>query len=83
MSKTPTENPLESISSTIAFDSRDWSTDKNDAWIYGIVLGWADEGESEDALNDVAETHRWTPDTVDRLKRLRKAWLRILKTETH
>lgn len=64
MPKTPTENPLESISSTIAFDSRDWSTDKNDAWIY------------------VAETHRWTPDTVDRLKRLRKAWLRLLKSET-
>lgn len=37
MSKTI--NPYESLYDVLVFDSRDWSQNKNDAWIYGVVVG--------------------------------------------
>ncbi len=34
---------IQSLQTTIAFDSRDWSIDKRLAWIYGVLMGWDDE----------------------------------------
>lgn len=84
----PTYDPLgdahTSLANTIAFCSRDWARDNRDAWIYGIVSGWCDghagtdcEGEWADgcALNDVARKHGWDAATIERMVRLRAAWL--------
>lgn len=57
--------PIESIDSVLAFATKDWSLDKNDAWIYGIVAGWDD-----DSLNELRVKFGWTRETVEELKRL-------------
>ncbi len=58
-----TLNPLESIECTIAFSSRDMSSDKRDAWLYGIILGWDDE-----SLEEFQEKFNWTDLTIKRLR---------------
>jgi len=68
------ENPLESIRAAMAFSSRDWSLNHRDAWIYGIVFGWGADKDSEDCYPELIEQHGWTPDTVERLKRLHKKY---------
>ena len=75
------ENPFESIADTIAFSSRDWGIDPRDAWVYGIAVGWKEEGAQpfpgdNDAMTELAEMHGWTPKTVARLRRLRAAYVR-------
>ncbi|RLL17998.1 hypothetical protein [Acinetobacter chengduensis] len=67
-----TENPLESLRSAVVFSSKDYSSCKRDAWIYGIVVGW--EGK---ALEEVSKKHRWDKETVERLKRLRLAYIEL------
>lgn len=59
------ENPLTSLSHCIAFDSRDWSLSRRDAWIYAIVIGW-----DNDSLNELADKFHWDDYHVERLKRL-------------
>lgn len=61
---------LHSLQTVMATDARDWAATRGDAWLYGIVVGWPPA-----ALKDVAEKHRWTPATVDRLRELRRAVL--------
>ena len=67
-----TENPFDSLATAIACHSRDWSTDHRDAWIWGIVCGW-----DEYSLRDLVKQHKWTPETVARLKRLRSEYKRL------
>lgn len=62
-----TNCPIESISMTLAFASKDWSLDKNDAWIYGIVAGWDDA-----SFIELKALHGWTDATIEHLKRLRE-----------
>lgn len=65
-------DPLEAIRTLIALDSRDWTQDRGDAWLYGIVLGW--DAKPDDHLDDVgamdliAARHRWDDETVARLR---------------
>jgi hypothetical protein len=63
--KTPTENFVESLHDCMVFDARDWALDNRNAWMYGIVVGW-----DADSMADVAQKHGWTPEEIDRLKRL-------------
>lgn len=74
-------DPLKSIHDTIVFDSRDWSVNKKDAWLYGIIVGWENEdpieelGETEDdALNEICSKHGF--DKI-RLKELRRNFVKI------
>ena len=62
-------NPHKSIEATIACSPRDWSLNKRDAWIYGIVFGW--DGSS---MHEVAQAHGWDANEVERLKKLHEAW---------
>lgn len=69
--------PGESLRATLATDARDWSVDRRDAWIWGIVNGWDREPgdpEEEDAMGEVAARHGWTPETVERLRLLHRAF---------
>lgn len=65
-----TENPFESMENVLVFDPRDWGQLQSDAWLWGIICGWDDE-----SLQDLAVKHRWSDDTVSRLKRLRSAFV--------
>jgi len=58
---------LDSIRSTIAFDARDWSVDRRDAWLYAILVGW------DDALDEVADKHGWDADSRTRLREYGKS----------
>lgn len=58
--------PKESLRGIIAFDSRDWSINKRDAWIYGIVIGWGN------SVFEVGEQHGWDLETTKRLLQLHK-----------
>jgi len=60
--------PIESITSTLAFATKDWSIDKNDAWIYGVVAGWDD-----DSLSELQGRFGWTGADIARLKQLHRA----------
>lgn len=64
------ENALKSIECTIAFDVKDWSTSRRDAWIYAIVFGF-DEGSEH-----VAQMHGWDDKDLERAKRLHEQWTR-------
>lgn len=64
--------PLESLDSTLAFASKDWSLNKSDAWIYGIVAGWSDE-----ALTELRNQFGWDSETTARLKYLHNQFNKI------
>lgn len=55
---------IRTLAETMSTDPRDWSVLSNDAWLYGVVVGWGD------ALAEVAERHRWTLGTCERLMHL-------------
>lgn len=59
----------ESLRIVIATHVRDWSADKRDAWIYGIVVGW------KDAIHEVAKKHGWSPLDIHRLSHLHRDFL--------
>lgn len=63
------EDPFKSLRVTIAFGSRDWSTDEQLAWIYAIVVGWQPDG-----MKELARKFAWDDATVARLKRLRAVY---------
>lgn len=59
------EDFKESLVSCLAFHARDWSKDKRDAWIWGIIFGW--KGEARD---EIQEQFHWDDETMVRLDRL-------------
>lgn len=66
-----TENVKESVENCMTFHARDWSLNKRDAWMYGIVCGWDDE-----SMPEVAALHGWSAAEVERLRRLHENWMR-------
>ena len=65
------DDPLCCIQNVISFDPRDWSCDKTDAWLHGIVSGWEDADE-------VGSRHEWSPKSQTRLRRLNKRYRRLV-----
>lgn len=63
-----TTNALESIECTIAFDVKDWSTSRRDAWIYLIVYGWDED------TDEVAKKHGWDAQDIERGKKMHQQW---------
>lgn len=61
----------ESLDCNIYFDSRDWSINRQDAWIYGIVVGW-----DREAIDELKQLHHWTDDAVACLAELRKQYIK-------
>lgn len=65
------DDPLRALEDTLAFAVDDWSDTRAKAWIYGIVCGWDDpDAPDEDAMSELAEQFRWTPEQVARLRLL-------------
>lgn len=64
-----TTDPFCSLRGVVVGHSRDWSTHRRDAWLYGIVIGWGD------AIEDVQRSHGWADSEVKRLKQLRRKFV--------
>lgn len=75
---------LASLGNVIAFSSRDWSQDRGDAWIYGIVCGWdGDEGDEGGTMAYLARRHGWASAEVVRLRALHAHWLSLRSDGWH
>lgn len=67
---------LDSAQTIMALSGDDWSRHANDAWLYGILIGWdgdPDEPDDPGAWQALAELHGWDADTLDRLRTLHAA----------
>ena len=62
----------ESLHNTLAFNARDWSEDKADAWLWGIIIGW-----DKNSMEEIQQKHGWTEASVKRLRTLHKEFLRL------
>jgi len=71
MKLSPTENPAKSLYDIIVFDSRDWGLSDNNAWIYGIVVGWGY------ALSEIGHKFNWSKSNIHRLERLHKKFTKL------
>ncbi len=69
-------NPILSLVNCIALDTRDWSRDRCESWIYGIICGW------EDSINEIAKKHGWSESTVERLQYLHEQFKKMIVIST-
>lgn len=69
--------PLEAIKDIICFSSRDWSENRGDAWLYGIVIGW-DDG----AMMELASKFDWGKSQIDLLKELHGKFVSIAANQS-
>lgn len=76
----PIAGVLDTLASILAGDPRDWSLDRRDAWLYGVLCGWdcedhpttqACEETCTNALASVAARHGWNAVEVDVLRAMR------------
>jgi len=58
------ECPGYALRNLLAFDSRDYSINRRDAWLYGIIMGW------DRSMDEIAARHGWNEQAVARLRRL-------------
>jgi len=58
---------LDSARSLIVGSPRDWSKNSEDAWLYGLMVGWGD------CLESIAKDFHWADHVVDRLRALAAA----------
>lgn len=66
---TPTAaEALQSAGDCLAFHPRDWSVDRRDAWLWGVIVGW-----DQDSLWELAAKHGWSAEEVERLQGLHAA----------
>lgn len=61
----------ESLHNLLVFNARDWGASETDAWLWGVIVGW--DGPS---MKELATRHRWSEETVARLRSLRAAYIR-------
>lgn len=71
---------LLAASRAMDFDSRDWSLDRTDALLYGLMCGWGAGDES--AWEEVAVRHGWHRETVENLRRRRDAVAKLIGDES-
>lgn len=69
------ENPFTSIHDTICFDSKDYSLNHRDAWLYGIIVGWGD------SLDGISKKHNWSVEMTERLKRLHVSYQKQIPSQ--
>ena len=66
----------DSLHDLLVFNVRDWSRYADDAWLYGVIVGW--DGP---AMVELAVQHRWSEETVARLRKLRASYVRECKRD--
>ena len=69
---------IRSLADTLAFSTRDWSTSRDLAWLWGVLQGWDDDDPECDAMSKQAAIHGWDDHEVARLRQLHAAVTLIL-----
>lgn len=59
-----------SLRAAMSSASKDWSLDKADAWLYGIICGW-----DAATLSELRARFHWTDETCTRLNNLHKKFM--------
>lgn len=72
VSPNKTLDPLDSLSITLAFATKDWSEQRRDAWIYGIVCGW-----DMASMHELEDKGFWNKDVSKRLRKLHKNFKKL------
>lgn len=70
----PPPDYRDGLRNLLAFSARDWSEERDTAYIYAIVFGWdADPEDPEDqgAWESIAAQHGWSDQLVEHLKAMR------------
>lgn len=70
-----------SLVNTLAFDPRDWSINRRDAWLWGIICGWDSDDPNEDPMSEVAARHGWNDETVAQLRLLHEQFEKDFSNE--
>ena len=68
------DNCLNSIERAIAFDCRDWTSDRRSAWIYFIIFGIDEEDKCKQEMID---HFNWDEDDFKVLEIYHKQWLEL------
>lgn len=69
--------PIESLSMVVSFSARDWASNSEDAWLYGVMNGWGDE-----ALAEISVKFGWNRIDIVRLKSLHEKFLACAEINT-
>ncbi|WP_431959339.1 hypothetical protein [Actinacidiphila sp. bgisy160] len=65
---------LERVAAHIRLDSREWDANRNDAWLYGALVGWSEDGrpvgmdDDPMMLEAVGARHRWSLARIQNLR---------------
>lgn len=57
--------PLGVLEDCLNLDSRDWSSNNKDAWIYGIIVGW-----DKESLIELSNKYGWSKEDCEKLEQL-------------
>lgn len=76
---------VETLRSMMATNSRDWGAARDDAWFYGLVVGWGrdpddlpdPDDDCGDAMPELAARHGWSPETVSHLRRMHDGYVAV------
>lgn len=82
MMKLTLSNVADSLMATMATDVRNWSINKNDAWIYGIICGWNNEDRTPFSYSDrPTGLNKISEDEWNRLHTLHAAFVNAVNAE--
>lgn len=75
----PADNVFDSLHDMCVFSSKDWSSEKEGAWLYGIVVGWdaEDDPDEESSMPEIQAAFGWSDEAIARLRRLHEQWLAL------
>lgn len=68
---------LSSLSRAVAGNTRDWSVDKRDAWVWGVLCGWVDRTDLP-AMAEIITAHNLDAAAVENMKRLHSLVVRAV-----
>ena len=60
-------NPFDALRRAMYFSQKDWGKNRDDAWLWGIIIGWDDH-----SLEKLSRKFCWDEEIVDFLKNANK-----------
>lgn len=74
----PPVSVFDNLQTLVALNSRDWSADRADAWLYGVICGWnddpAEETDGMETLRAIGAQHQWSDARIEQLSGLHRQW---------
>lgn len=77
---------FDNLQTLVALNSRDWSADRADAWLYGVICGWnddpAEETDGMETLRSIGAQHQWSDARIEQLGDLHRQWSAAKRAST-